>query len=53
MKSIYSFDKYLCIISRTPQMEDSLYRKLLKKLADRGYDVGKLILVKQKGNLDD
>lgn len=48
-----STDKYLWILSRSPQMEDNLYNRLLKNLTERGYDVSKLILVKQKGNLND
>jgi len=42
-----SSDNYLWILSRTPQMDDSLYNELLKKLTDRGYDVSKLIKVEQ------
>ena len=43
-----SSDKYLWILSRTPQIEDALYNELLNKLTDRGYDVTKLIMVEQK-----
>lgn len=43
-----SSDKYLWILSRTPQIDESLYRELLNKLTDRGYDVDKLIKVEQK-----
>jgi len=43
-----SSDKYLWILSRTPQIEKSLYNELLKKIANRGYDVNKLIRVEQK-----
>ena len=43
-------DKYLWILSRTPQMEPYIYNDLLRRLKKRGYDVGKLILVKQKKN---
>ena len=43
-----SSDKYLWILSRTPQIEDTLYNELLNKLTDRGYDVTKLIMVEQK-----
>lgn len=42
-----SSDKYLWILSRTPQMDESLYNDLLNKLTTRGYDVEKLIKVEQ------
>lgn len=42
-----SSDKYLWILSRSPQMEKNLYDKLLEKLTNRGYDVNKLIEVEQ------
>jgi apolipoprotein D and lipocalin family protein len=43
-----SSDKYLWILSRSTQMEESLYNNLLNKLKARGYDTSKLIKVKQK-----
>ncbi len=43
-----SSDNYLWILSRTPQIERNLYNELLKKIANRGYDVNKLISVEQK-----
>ena len=43
-----SSDKYLWILSRTPHMDDLLYQQLLDRLTQRGYDVNKLIKVKQK-----
>ena len=43
-----SSDKYLWILSRKPQMDENLYNQLLKNLTNRGYDVTKLIKVKQK-----
>ncbi|MEE4175943.1 MAG: lipocalin family protein [Bacteroides sp.] len=46
-----SSDKYLWILSRTPQMEDAIYDDLLEKLTLRGYDVSKLIQVEQRINL--
>jgi lipocalin len=45
-----SSDNYLWILSRTPQMEKSLYNELLNKIAKRGYDVNKLIRVEQKSD---
>ncbi len=43
-----SSDKYLWILSRTPQMEITLYNDLLEKITQRGYDVNELIKVEQK-----
>ena len=43
-----SSDNYLWILARTPQIETSLYNELLEKIANRGYDVNKLIRVEQK-----
>lgn len=43
-----SSDKYLWILSRTPQIKDSLYSNLLQKIEKRGYDISALIRVKQK-----
>ena len=45
-----SSDKYLWILSRTPQMETTLYNELLEKINQRGYDINKLIEVKQTSN---
>lgn len=41
-------NKYLWILSRTPQLEDVLYNDLLEKIKKRGYDTSKLIKVEQK-----
>jgi apolipoprotein D and lipocalin family protein len=35
--------KYLWILSRTPQMDENLYRQILLRLAKQSYDTGKLI----------
>jgi apolipoprotein D and lipocalin family protein len=43
-----SSDNYLWILSRTPQIEKSLYDELLNKLVNRGYDVNKLMRIEQK-----
>lgn len=43
-----SSDNYLWILSRSPQMNESLYGEILNRLVNRGYDVSKLIKVKQK-----
>lgn len=42
--------KYLWILSRTPQLDDDSYRMLLQKAEKRGYDISKLIKVKQPDN---
>ena len=43
-----SSDKYLWILSRTPQIPDSLYERLLNKIQKRGYDTSKLIKIAQQ-----
>ena len=43
-----SSDKYLWILSRTPQMQQETLNMLLEKAKGRGYDTSKLIYVKQK-----
>lgn len=43
-----SSDKYLWILSRTLEMDETLYNQLLYYLTKRGYDVSKLIIVPQK-----
>ena len=45
-----SSDNYLWILSRTPKIEKGLYNELLNKIANRGYDVNKLISVEQKAD---
>jgi lipocalin len=45
-----SSDNYLWILSRTPQMNDVLYNKILEKLKIRGYDTSKIIKVIQHKN---
>ena len=40
--------KYLWILSRTPQMDETLYNELLKRVQDRGFDVSKVEKVPQK-----
>ena len=42
-----SGDKYLWILSRTPQMDEEVYLSLVTKAEQRGYDVSKLIRVPQ------
>ncbi|MFA6677885.1 MAG: lipocalin family protein [Bacteroidales bacterium] len=43
-----SSDNYLWILSRTSKIDDNLYNSILKKIDKRGYDITKLIKVKQK-----
>lgn len=43
-----SSDKYLWILSRTPQMPDDRLKDLLKRAEARGYDTGKFIYVDQQ-----
>ena len=43
-----SSDKYLWILSRTPQMDSELYSELLNRIRQRGYDISQLIKVEQK-----
>jgi lipocalin len=43
-----SSDKYLWILSRTPQLEEKVKNHILEKAKERGYDISKLIWVKQK-----
>ncbi|HYQ56546.1 MAG TPA: lipocalin family protein [Draconibacterium sp.] len=45
-----SSDNYLWILSRTPQLAPEVYNELLQGIEDRGYDISKLIKVKQKEN---
>ena len=40
-----SSDKYLWILSRTPKMDENLYRSILEKAKKRNYDISKLIKV--------
>ena len=42
-----SSDKYLWILSRTPQMPKETLNSLLQKAKERGYDTSKLIYVEQ------
>lgn len=43
-----SSNKYLWILSRTPFLTEEVKLKLLERAASRGYDISKLIWVKQK-----
>lgn len=40
--------KYLWILSRTPQMDEATYRKLVEAAAAQGFEVSKLIRTKQE-----
>lgn len=39
--------KYLWILSRTPEMEEEVYRSILSRLPDQGYDPSRLNLTEQ------
>lgn len=41
--------KYLWILSRTPQMDDDLYRQILDRITAKGFDISKLQKTKQAG----
>ncbi len=41
-------DNYLWILSRTPELTDSIRKSILDEAKERGYDIGKLIWVKQE-----
>jgi len=41
-------DKYLWILSRTPQLDSDVYNDLLQRIEQRGYDTSTLIKVEQK-----
>ncbi len=42
-----SSDKYLWILSRTPQLDPEIYKMLVDRAKERGYDVSKLMRVPQ------
>ena len=39
--------KYLWILARLPQMEDEAYRKIMERVADRGFDTSRVIRTRQ------
>ena len=39
--------KYLWILSRTPKMEDTIYKNILSRLNEKGFDLSKLQITKQ------
>jgi apolipoprotein D and lipocalin family protein len=41
--------EYLWILSRTPTMEDATYRRILSRVAERGYDTTRLVRTPQSG----
>ena len=44
-----SSPRYLWILSRTPEMKPEIFTMLVNKAKERGYEVSKLIRVKQRG----
>ena len=41
--------KYLWVLSRTPEMEESVYRGILERSEKQGYDTGRLMRTPQPG----
>lgn len=41
--------KYLWILSRTPQMDDAIYRRIVQQAAAKGFDVSRLLKTRQSG----
>ena len=41
--------KYLWILSRTPQMDDAIYQRIVKQTAAKGFDVPRLVRTRQSG----
>lgn len=41
--------KYLWVLSRTPKMEEDVYRGILERLEKQGYDTGRLIATDESG----
>jgi lipocalin len=41
-------DNYLWILSRTPQLDEEIYHRLVEKAAQRGYNTDQLLKVPQK-----
>ncbi len=41
--------KYLWILSRSPQMDEALYARLLESIADKGYDLAGIVKTLQSG----
>jgi apolipoprotein D and lipocalin family protein len=39
--------KYLWVLSRTPEMEETLYNEILGRIKQQGYDVSKLMKTQQ------
>lgn len=39
--------KYMWILSRTPQMDDTIYNSLIERASAKGFDINKLIKTKQ------
>lgn len=41
--------KYLWILSRTPQMDDAIYQRIVQQTAAKGFDVFRLVKTRQSG----
>jgi apolipoprotein D and lipocalin family protein len=44
--------KFLWILSRTPQMDDATYQEIVARLADLGYDTGRLTRTRQRTDIE-
>ena len=42
--------KYLWILSRTPELDEDTYSKIVEKIKNNGFDPGKLIMTPQEGS---
>jgi apolipoprotein D and lipocalin family protein len=40
-------DDYLWILSRTPQMDETLYKQIIERLKSKGFDTNKIVKTKQ------
>jgi apolipoprotein D and lipocalin family protein len=43
--------RYLWILSKTPQMDESVYKELLERIKSKGFDISKLEKNPQKGKI--
>jgi apolipoprotein D and lipocalin family protein len=47
---VASSDKYLWVLSRTPQLDENIYQQLLQKARELGFDTSKLYVVPQNAS---
>jgi apolipoprotein D and lipocalin family protein len=41
--------KYLWILSRKPQLDETIYQRIIEQTAARGFDVSRLVKTRQSG----